>query len=215
MNSDGRDIVTIAHEKLIEAWPWLRKLVNENRDAIALQNQIAEDAAEWEKHQRDASYLYVGARLANAREQLAAKKIVLNGLAQAFITAGVEAEEVNRAREEARIQKELDDTRNLAEEQTRAAEAANKLAEAETQRAETANRLAEEQQRLAEAAKKLAEAKDQQAEDANKLAEAQQKRAEEQTRSARRLRRFALVWAGAGSCCARGSHCSHRIGRSR
>ncbi len=119
---DGRDIVTIAHEKLIEAWPWLRKLVNENRDAIALQNQIAEDAVEWERNQRDASYLYGGARLANAREQLTAKKIVLNGLAQAFVNAGVEAEEANRAREAARIQKELADARKLAESEKQRAE---------------------------------------------------------------------------------------------
>ncbi|HKY52775.1 MAG TPA: ATP-binding protein, partial [Anaerolineales bacterium] len=40
----GKDTVTISHEKLIEAWPWLKKLVNENRDAIALQNEIASDA---------------------------------------------------------------------------------------------------------------------------------------------------------------------------
>lgn len=119
---DGRDIVTIAHEKLIDAWPWLRKLVNENRDSIALQNQIAEDAGEWEKNQRDASYLYIGARLANAREQLAAKKIKLNGLAQVFVTMGVEAEEANRAREAARIQKELDDARKLAESEKQRAE---------------------------------------------------------------------------------------------
>jgi hypothetical protein len=66
----GKDTVTISHEKLIEAWPWLKKLVNENRDAIALQNEIASDAKEWEDHQRDESYLYTGARLANAREQL-------------------------------------------------------------------------------------------------------------------------------------------------
>ncbi len=32
--------VTIAHEKLIDAWPWLRQLVDENREMIALQNQI-------------------------------------------------------------------------------------------------------------------------------------------------------------------------------
>lgn len=119
---DGRDIVTIAHEKLIEAWPWLRRLVNENRDAIALQNQIAEDAAEWERHGRDASYLYVGARLANAQEQLAARKIVLGGLAQAFVRAAVEAEEANRAREAARVQKELDDARRLAESEKQRAE---------------------------------------------------------------------------------------------
>jgi hypothetical protein len=73
--------VTLAHEKLIDAWPWLRRLVNENRDAIALQNQIAEDAQEWEQHKRDPSYLYTGVRLATAREQVAAKKLVLSRIA--------------------------------------------------------------------------------------------------------------------------------------
>jgi WD40 repeat protein/energy-coupling factor transporter ATP-binding protein EcfA2 len=80
--------VTIAHEKLIEAWLWLRKLINENREAIALQNQIAEDAQEWDEHQRDGSYLYSGARLATARERLKAKKIVLSDLAEDYVQAG-------------------------------------------------------------------------------------------------------------------------------
>ena len=84
----GKDTVTISHEKLIEAWPWLKKLVNENRDVIALQNEISADAKEWEDHGRDASYLYMGARLINAREQLEKKNLVLSSLAQEFVRAG-------------------------------------------------------------------------------------------------------------------------------
>jgi WD40 repeat protein/transcriptional regulator with XRE-family HTH domain len=84
----GKDTVTISHEKLIDAWPWLKKLVNENREAIAMQNEIANAAKEWEEHGRDASYLYRGARLANAQEQLQARKLVLSGLAQDFIDIG-------------------------------------------------------------------------------------------------------------------------------
>src|SRR5687768_11630084 len=97
----GKDTVTISHEKLIDAWPWLKKLVNENRDVIALQNEIAADAREWEEHQRDASYLYTGARLGSAREQLEAKKLVLSGLAQVFIDAGTKAysDELEAARQ--------------------------------------------------------------------------------------------------------------------
>ena len=87
----GKDTVTISHEKLIDAWPWLKKLVNENRDVFALQNEIATDAQEWDDHKRDASYLYIGARLANAREKVDAKKLVLIGLAELFIEAGVKA----------------------------------------------------------------------------------------------------------------------------
>jgi WD40 repeat protein/energy-coupling factor transporter ATP-binding protein EcfA2 len=117
----SQDTVTIAHERLIEAWPWLHRLVNENREAIALQNQIAEDAQEWERNQRDASYLYSGARLANAREQLAAKKIVLSGLAHAFVEASVEAEEAERQREEAGRRQELENAQRTAAAQRRAA----------------------------------------------------------------------------------------------
>jgi hypothetical protein len=79
-----KETVTISHERLIDAWPWLRRLVNENRDAITLQNQIAEDAREWDNSKRDASYLYTGARLATVREQTKAKTIALSGLAQAL-----------------------------------------------------------------------------------------------------------------------------------
>jgi WD40 repeat protein len=84
----GKDTVTISHEKLIEAWPWLKKLVNENRDAIALQNEIAADAKEWEDHQRDTSYLYSGTRLANISEQLNANKLVLSETSNEFVKAG-------------------------------------------------------------------------------------------------------------------------------
>jgi len=84
----GKDTVTISHEKLIDAWPWLKKLVNENRDVIALQNEIAEDAKEWEEHKRDASYLYSGARLVNVREKLGTEKLVLSGMVQEFVQAG-------------------------------------------------------------------------------------------------------------------------------
>ena len=80
----GKDTVTISHEKLIDAWPWLKKLVNENRDVIALQNEIASDAKEWDEQKRDTSYLYSGAGLGLAQEQAVAKKILLSGLRKRF-----------------------------------------------------------------------------------------------------------------------------------
>ena len=92
-----KETVTISHEKLIDAWPWLRKLVNENREVIALQNEIAADAKEWDDHKRESSYLYSGARLANAREQLDAEKLVLSGLAREFVKAG-QSKKTNRQR---------------------------------------------------------------------------------------------------------------------
>ncbi|HLO32238.1 MAG TPA: hypothetical protein VK249_24020 [Anaerolineales bacterium] len=99
----GKDTVTISHEKLIEAWPWLKKLVDDNRDVIALQNEIASDAKEWEDHGRDPSYLYTGARLGLAQEQVTARKITLNGLAKRFIDEGIKVRDGERkARENLR-----------------------------------------------------------------------------------------------------------------
>ncbi|OQY83690.1 MAG: hypothetical protein B6D41_16605 [Chloroflexi bacterium UTCFX4] len=88
---DGKETVTLAHERLIGAWDWLRKLVNENRDAIALQNEIAQDAQEWDKTGRSADYLYRGGRLALVRESIAAKHITLAKDAQVFLNASVNA----------------------------------------------------------------------------------------------------------------------------
>ncbi len=118
----GKDTVTISHEKLIEAWPWLKKLVDENHDAIALQNEIKDDAKEWDDHQRDPSYLYIGARLANAREKMEARKLVLSDLAQIYIDTGIEMELARHREEERRRQKELDDAYKLAETEARRAE---------------------------------------------------------------------------------------------
>lgn len=89
---EGRETITLAHEKLIDAWDWLHRLVNENREAIARQNEINADALEWDRNRRDPSYLYTGARLAAAREGVEGGQIVLNELAQTFITAGIQAE---------------------------------------------------------------------------------------------------------------------------
>ncbi|MEO7841155.1 MAG: ATP-binding protein, partial [Anaerolineales bacterium] len=99
-----RDTVTISHEKLIEAWPWLQKLVNENRDVIALQNEIANDAKEWEEHQREQSYLYAGARLAIAQEKI--KNLTLSETSQTFLETGMKTEEDARQKSR-RIQRRI------------------------------------------------------------------------------------------------------------
>jgi WD40 repeat protein/energy-coupling factor transporter ATP-binding protein EcfA2 len=124
--------VTIAHEKLIDAWPWLRRLVDDNREAIALQNQVDEDANEWQRNQRDASYLYSGARLATVRERLAEEKITLGGLAQEYIDAALAEREARRLAEDAQRRQQLDQAQALAEEQRQRAEAQQQRAEAQT-----------------------------------------------------------------------------------
>jgi hypothetical protein len=87
--------VTLAHEKLIEAWPWLKQLVNNNREFIQLQNQIIEDAIEWEKHGKDKSYLYAGARLITIQKKMHSFQIN-NEKAKIFLRAGLKAYHRNR-----------------------------------------------------------------------------------------------------------------------
>lgn len=94
---EGSDRYTITHEKLIDAWPWLKKLINENRDAITLQNEIASAAKEWEENKRDASYLYSGGRLTNIWEQVQKQKLALGQLAQEFVKAGRRRQQRTRA----------------------------------------------------------------------------------------------------------------------
>ena len=83
----GKDTVTISHEKLIDAWPWLKKLVNENRETIAFQNEIANDAKAWDDHKHDPSYLYGGGRLANLNEKITANQLALTGSTYEFVQA--------------------------------------------------------------------------------------------------------------------------------
>lgn len=120
---DGKETVTLAHERLIDAWDWLRKLVDENRDAIALQNEIAQDAQEWETQKRDESYLYRGARLATAQEKLQQNQLVLSGPAKEFLETAIKAREDERAARESQRQRELHQAQSLAAEQQQRAEA--------------------------------------------------------------------------------------------
>jgi len=89
-NGDERT-VTLAHEKLIDAWPWLRQLVDENREIIALQNQIQNDAKSWDE-KKDVGFLYHGGRLIQVEEKLTALAPTLNELSQMFIQTSLQAE---------------------------------------------------------------------------------------------------------------------------
>lgn len=80
--------LTIAHERLIDAWPWLRRLIDDNREMIALQNQIAEDAKEWDNKGRNKDYLYTDARLTRTLEQSTFAGLELDKLSDDFLNAG-------------------------------------------------------------------------------------------------------------------------------
>lgn len=99
--------LTIVHEKLIDAWPWLRQLVHDNRKAIALQNDVTSDAVDWENSDRDPSYLYSGAKLIMVLEQVAYSEITLADVARDFLAEGQKREEDRVKAEVQRQQREL------------------------------------------------------------------------------------------------------------
>jgi hypothetical protein len=97
---------TLAHDRLIDSWPWLAQLVEANRQAIALTSQIESDAQAWEEEGQDSGYLYRGAKLEAA--QLQVKNLSLSSRGIDFLEQSqqqLEAEErkslTNRLRDSA------------------------------------------------------------------------------------------------------------------
>ena len=68
---DG-DIVQIAHDVLLRAWPRLRGWLEGDQANTILYAQLQEDAAQWAGHELDPSFLYRGSQLA-AVQQAAAR----------------------------------------------------------------------------------------------------------------------------------------------
>ncbi|MHB9860413.1 WD40 repeat domain-containing protein [Streptomyces sp. YIM S03343] len=61
------ETVEITHEALLHAWPRLRDWIDEDRKDHLLRQRIEEDGRSWEDSGRDASLLYRGSRLEQAR----------------------------------------------------------------------------------------------------------------------------------------------------
>ncbi|QDQ12812.1 AAA family ATPase [Streptomyces spectabilis] len=61
------ETVEITHEALLHAWPRLRDWIDEDRNDHLLRQRLEEDSRTWEDCERDASLLYRGSRLEQAR----------------------------------------------------------------------------------------------------------------------------------------------------
>ncbi|GAA1024983.1 MULTISPECIES: nSTAND1 domain-containing NTPase [Amycolatopsis] len=60
--------VEITHEALLQAWPRLRRWLDQDRAGNLLRQRLEEDSTSWERQERDASLLYRGARLEAAAQ---------------------------------------------------------------------------------------------------------------------------------------------------
>ena len=106
--------ITITHERLLEAWTWLKKLVEESRHIISLANTIEDDAIGWIKNGRHNSYLYLDIRLDQA---LAAKRnplVRLSANSQSFLEAASQLRDDLKERERLRRAAELKTAQKIA-----------------------------------------------------------------------------------------------------
>ncbi|MEM7347267.1 MAG: hypothetical protein AAF485_23760, partial [Chloroflexota bacterium] len=122
------DQVDVAHEALIRGWGRLRGWLDENREALLMHRRLTEAANEWHQDKRDDSYLYRGARLAEAEEWSVNHKDNFNPVEQAFLEASITARDQEIRAAEAQRQRELDQAQALTESVTQRANEQSKAA---------------------------------------------------------------------------------------
>jgi WD40 repeat protein len=120
--ASGGEVVDVAHEALIRGWARLQGWLDDDRMAIHIHRQWTEAAETWQQNGRDASYLYHGARLAQAGEWAETKVGDLNELEQAFLEASQAAAGAIAQEKEAQRQRELVQAQALAETEHQRAE---------------------------------------------------------------------------------------------
>jgi WD40 repeat protein/energy-coupling factor transporter ATP-binding protein EcfA2 len=103
----NQHVVEVAHEALIRSWSRLRSWLDENRAALRIHRQMTEAATEWMTNQRDASYLYRGARLIEAQEWATKHADDLNQAEQAFLEASVTARDAEQRAAQRRVRRTI------------------------------------------------------------------------------------------------------------
>ncbi|MCC6611963.1 MAG: hypothetical protein IT320_00715 [Anaerolineae bacterium] len=88
--------VEVSHEALIREWATLRQWLDESRNDVRMQRLLNIAASEWNRHERDVSYLMRGGRLAQFRTWQELTTIVLTQLETEFLTASTEEHERQR-----------------------------------------------------------------------------------------------------------------------
>lgn len=117
----NEDSAEVAHEALIREWQRLHDWLTDDRDGLRLHRHMTDSSHEWEARGKDASELYRGARLAQAREWADVNEGRLNELERAFLTASIEREHLDSLEREAQRERELEAAQKLAQTEHRAA----------------------------------------------------------------------------------------------
>jgi WD40 repeat protein len=104
--------VEVGHEALIREWTRLREWLDESRESVRLERQLASAAAEWENAKRDPSFLLHGTRLAQFEEWAGETDLALTRAERDYLQASVaerkrqEAAEAERRAHEAALEQQ-------------------------------------------------------------------------------------------------------------
>ncbi|MEV0253633.1 hypothetical protein AB0H82_05065 [Streptomyces sp. NPDC050732] len=90
------ETVELTHEALLEAWPRLRRWIDEDRAELLLRQRLSDAATAWEREHRDPGALYRGTRLDAAEDSFAAPDSGLTALERDFLTASGAARDRER-----------------------------------------------------------------------------------------------------------------------
>ena len=142
ITTEKDSFVEVSHEALIRSWTKLRGWIEGDREALRTQHRLTEAAAEWIQSGRNDSYLYQGARLAEAEEWSNTPEADLTNDERVFLAASLEQRDRSKREE--------------AERQAREVQTLKKLAESETQRASEQAHAAKRSKRQSLAALALA-----------------------------------------------------------
>ena len=97
-DQEKQPTVELAHEALLRNWDRLQKWIEQDREALRTRRRLDEAVAEWLGNNRDPSFLYRGARLAQAEEWEDRHPGELNQNAGAFLTASIGERDRERRR---------------------------------------------------------------------------------------------------------------------
>jgi WD40 repeat protein/DNA-binding SARP family transcriptional activator/class 3 adenylate cyclase len=98
--------VEIAHEAMLGTWQRLRIWIDDAREDLRQNQQLAYAAAEWRGSAQDPSFLLRGSRLEQFEAWLATSDLVVGQPERAYLKASIDLREEERAHEEARRARE-------------------------------------------------------------------------------------------------------------
>jgi WD40 repeat protein len=94
--------VEIAHEALLGSWQRLRGWIDEAREDLRFERQVAQSGAEWRGADRDPSFLLRGARLDQAAAWAESTDLAVGAQEREFLKASIDHRAEERAAEEER-----------------------------------------------------------------------------------------------------------------